>query len=366
MAIRAVKPGELPSLVSLVSEAFHYPEGQSISRDFPLLFAEQNVSNLWVETDEKGAIVAHAGTYSGLLKVEGEEISVAGIGGVFCREDHQGRGLATQLIERCCESLKARGAVLAFLWTGEHAFYRRSGFELVGRQWMIHAPVALAKKMADEAAGLKVEILEGVPRHEFLVESLKMLEAQPLGWKRTEAAHRTLLTSAGCRVFSAWEGNALSAWMVIDKGRDLQGYVHEWGGKSAPLNLLLAHVLEQGQRDLVVLSPQFTPEEAPWVYGLEKTGCTMDAGFMGMVKLLDIASLRSLAARHVENLGLNSTRLVMDREGELYRVGYGDVVFTDITEREFLKLVFGPEPTGVNQWDAIFPLRLWFWGMDSV
>ncbi len=353
-------------MISLVSEAFHYPEGQLISRDFPLLFSEQNAPNLWVETDESGTIVAHAGTYAGVLKVEGEEIAVGGIGGVFCREDHQGRGIATQLIEQCCEQLKRQGAALAFLWTGEHAFYRRSGFELVGRQWMIHAPVNLGKQIADEAGGIKVEILEGVPRHEFLVESLKTMAAQPLGWKRTEESHRALLSSAGCRVFSAWEGNRLAAWIVIDKGRDLQGYVHEWGGQSAALHLLLAHVLEKGQKDLTILSPQFTPDEAPWVYALEKTGCTMDAGFMGMVKLLDISLLRSLVARHLENLGLNSTRLVMSRDGDLFRVGYGDIVFTDITEREFLKLVFGPELTGVNQWDAIFPLRLWFWGMDSV
>lgn len=369
MDIRALKKNELPDLISRVSRAFKYPAGEEISRDFPVFFSEGNLGHLWV-AEEAGELIAHSGAYLCNLRVEGEEITVGGIGGVFSEEKHRGRGAPSLLIEKCCEDLKERGAALAFLWTGEHAYFRKQGFELVGRQWMIHVPLESAKLLDDEIGSDAGARAEGEVRDtvgaEFFQKSLELLAKHPLGPVRTLQTHSMLLASTGCRVFSLWQGMDLRAYVVLNKGFDLQGYVHEWAGDEKCLHVLLAHASHVLQQDLVVLSPQFTPEEAPWVYALEKLGFAMQPGFMGMVRLLDFAKLRALACKHIEALGLDSKRLVFEKEGERYLLGWDEPLFREVTEREFLKIVFGPELTGVQMWDGLFPLRLWYWGMDSV
>lgn len=369
MDIRALKKDELPNLIARVSRAFKYPEEQRVDRDFPAFFQEKNVEHLWVAVSG-GQIIAHSGAYLSSLRVEGEEITVGGIGGVYSEEEHRGKGAPSLLIEKCCEDLKSRGAALAFLWTGEHAYFRKQGFELVGRQWMIHVPLDKAKLLDDEIGGdigarALGEVRDTVGA-EFFQKSLELFLKFPLGTARSLELHSLLLSSSGCRVFSLWQGSELRAYMVLNKGFDLQGYVHEWAGDERALHVLLAHAAHVLQQDLIVLSPQFTPEEAPWVYALEKLGFSMQPGFMGMVRLLDFAKLRALACKHVEALGLDSKRLVFEREDGRYLLGWDEPLFREVTEREFLKIVFGPELTGVQIWDGLFPLRLWYWGMDSV
>jgi GNAT superfamily N-acetyltransferase len=362
--IRAVKKEELPNLISRVSVAFKYPEGERIDRDFPIFFSKENLPHLWVATEEN-QVIAHSGAYFSSLRIEGEELPVGGIGGVYSEEEHRGKHAPSLLIEKCCEDLKSRGAALAFLWTGEHAYFRKQHFELVGRQWMINIPLEDAKRLLDETGTDDGEVRDTVGA-EFFQKSLALFTKFPLGTARSLDVHSRLLSSTGCRVLSFWKDLELKAYLVIGKGFDLQGYVHEWAGEEKSLHALLAHAADILQRDLVVLSPQFTPDEAPWVYALEKLGFKMQPGFMGMVRLLNFAKLRTLACKHVESLGLDSKRLIFEQDGEGYTLGWDQPLFPDLTEREFLKTVFGPELTGVEMWDGLFPLRLWFWGMDSV
>ena len=366
MNIRQLKKEELPNLISRVSAAFKYPAGEKIDRDFPVFFSPENLPHLWV-AEEDSKIIAHSGAYLSSLRVEGEELPVGGIGGVYSEEEHRGKHAPSLLIEKCCEDLKSRGAALAFLWTGEHSYFRRQHFELVGRQWMINIFLEDAKRLVDEIGDSPAigEVRDSVGA-EFFQKSLELFSKFPLGTARSLDVHAKLLGSTGCRVFSLWQGLDLRAYLVIGKGFDLQGYVHEWAGDEKSLHVLLAHASNVLQKDLIVLSPQFTPDEAPWVYALEKLGFKMQPGFMGMVRLLNFAKVRALACKHVEALGLDSKRLVFSQDGERYSLGWDQPFFRDVTEREFLKIVFGPELTGEKIWDGLFPLRLWFWGMDSV
>ena len=362
---------ELPELVGLISSALGYNKDEpGVARDFPQLYQPSNSGHLWVYSDEKG-VAAHAGFYPAVMNVEGQGLPVAGIGGVFTRGEKQGQGLATKLVEKCAREAKRGGAALAFLWSDKHEFYRKLGFHLVGRQWTLklepaHAPKLseLGEKLGIPASALKITD-ENVDE-DFLRQSRGFLETYPLGIARSEEEHALYLRSGSCRVISAWVGRQLAAYFVIGKGRDLQGYIHEWGGAEGALHHLAARCLTDFGRELFLLSPQFMPEEVPWIYALDGLGVPTTAEYLALVKLLDFDKLKKLTHSYMRQLGLKPDDLrITEHDGEYELVWRGgEPIVRD--EAGLMRLLFGPELPDSQELQAFLPMRLWYWGMDSV
>ncbi len=379
---RNIHPHELEEVISMVSDEFSYPNGEKISRDFPLLFSMSNHKHLWVhasEEDTTSNIYSHSGSFFTQMYIDGFSLPVGGIGGVVARKNKQGKGLATDLVEKCIQDLRKQGAALAFLWTGNFDFYRRLGFDLVGRQWFIHLLkerryllLRMAKKLAEEQ-GKSLEdwtILDSFEAKRCVMKEGKaLLDQHSLRVERDLEQFSKLLSLPKSRVLgSQYRGN-LDAYLVIDKGIDLKDHIHEWAGDTVPLLLLMAKALEEGS--LTFISPQFTLEEAPILYELEKNGFLAQAGYMSMVKLLDFSAIEKLIYQKIEGMKLSKEDFSLEKKEGRYWIGNE----LNLSESDFLKLIFGPELPSTyfqcekelqNYLDALFPLRLWWWGLDSV
>ena len=313
-------------------------------------------------------IIAHAGYYIYSLLVEGFPLLVAAIGGVFTADAHQGQGLASDLVNLCANKAKAEGCALVFLWTDNHQFYEKIGFHLVGRQWTIRLNQAMRSrlsKLAEERglAGNALRFSEEAT-DAFLEQSLGLLGQLPLGVQRSFTDHKLLLRSGACRIFSAWQDDQLCAYFLIGKGKDLQGYVHEWAGQEAALLHLCDHVLKT-KPEFRLLSPQWMPEECAFIYDLEDLSAAFSAEYMGLARLLDFPSIEKLLHIYLECFGTQTDDWKLEQAKSEY-------IFTWKTEKqvfseaELMKLLFGAELPQKDEWKAIFPLRPWFWGMDSV
>lgn len=371
MDIRNPEAGELTELTSLISSALGYnKEERGVAKDFPQLYQASNSKHLWAAFDDK-KLVAHAGFYPAVLKVEGLGLPVAGIGGVFTTEEKQGQGLATKLIEKCVREAKRGGAALAFLWSDKHEFYGKLGFHLVGRQWTVafepkHAPVltAMGEKLGIPANALQFtdEKLDG----EFLRQSHAYLDVYPLGVARSPEEHALYLESGSCRVISAWVGKQLAAYFVIGKGKDLQNYIHEWAGAEGALHHLAARCLQDFGHGLFLLSPQFMPDEVPWIYALDEAGVPISAEYLALVKMLDFSKIKKLTHDYMKQLGIDESDLVIEESNGEYELTWrgGEPLVMD--EAGFLRLLFGPELPENKEMQAFLPMRLWYWGMDSV
>lgn len=371
MDIRNPEAGEIADLTSMISTALGYNKDEGgVAKDFPQLYQASNSKHLWVAT-EGSQVVAHAGYYPAVLKVEGLSLPVAGIGGVFTKEEKQGQGLATKLVEKCAREAKRGGAALAFLWSDKHEFYKKQGFHLVGRQWTLalepkHAPAlaALGEKLGIPASALKItdEKIDG----DFLRQSHAFLDIYSIGVARSPEEHAQYMESGSCRVISAWVGKQLAAYFVIGKGKDLQNYIHEWAGVEGALHHLAARCLTDFGHGLNLLSPQFMMDEVPWIYALDGAGVTLTAEYLALVKLLDFEKVKRLTHDYMKQLGLEPDELSItegDGEYELIWRG-GDPLVLD--EAGFLRLLFGPELPASKEMQAFLPMRLWYWGMDSV
>lgn len=361
---------EVVELTNHISAAFGYNKDEpGVERDFPQLYKANNFHRLWIASDQ-GKVAAHAGYYPAVMKVEALPLPVAGIGGVFTAPSHQGQGLATSLINKCCEEASKEGAALAFLWSDKHEFYQKMGFHLVGRQWTIafqpsHAPLLRALGEKAEIPARALTIREDV-NGDLLRQSHELLEIYPLGVARSSEEHAMYLDGGAVRVVSAWAGKQLAAYFVIGKGKDLQGYVHEWAGAEGALCHLMAQCLEDFGHPLSLLSPQFMPEEVPWIYSLEKAGITASAEYLALVKLLNFEKLRQLARDYLTRIGIKPDELELEREGEGFRFSWRSKTALNYDEAGLLKLLFGPQLPADPELHAFLPMRLWYWGMDSV
>jgi len=61
-------------------------------------------------------------------------VPVGGIGSVFTRPEERGSGVASALLERAIEEMRARGLELSVLFASRHSFYARLGWQLRPRE----------------------------------------------------------------------------------------------------------------------------------------------------------------------------------------------------------------------------------------
>lgn len=371
MKIRNPRTAEMIDITNRISKAFKYDEGEgNVRTDFPQLYSEKNSTNLWAAFEDD-KLAGHAGFFPTVMNIEGVPLLVAGIGGVYTEEDYQGKGLASTLVSKCAEEAERKGAALVFLWSDKHEFYNKLGFHLVGRQWTIHLDPKDAPALKDrgEKCGLPqlgLKMGEASPDENFLAKSYGKLSQYSLGIARSPEEHAMLLSSGACHLYAAWAGPELAAYFVIGKGKDLQNYVHEWAGDEAALHHLAAFVLESFNHPIYVLSPQFMPDEVKWIYTLDEMGITLRGEQMGLVKLVQFDKVKRLVSDYLKKLGLNSDELKLSNESGMYQVEWRGGVRIEFSEPEFLRFLFGPEMPSHQELKAFLPLRLWYWGMDSV
>lgn len=381
-----ITKNDLSDLIGMISSAFGYTGSRKISEDFPLFYKEENLKHLWAVrsgTEGSAKIVAHAGAFLTSIYIDGQKIPVGGIGGVATVPELRGKGLAKITVKQAVEDLRKSGAVLAFLWSGEYDYYRDLGFELVGRQWSIALPQARAStllQMAEslaQSSGLDFSSLAFKNNRSLVLDQgYKLWQQIPLRVDRSPGQFKELLSCSGAQVFAASEGSELKAYLVVGKGMDLTGHIHEWAGDEAALLGLLAQALIELKQDLTLLSPQFTPEEAALIYRLEEQSFSAIPQYMSLIRLLDFPSLRKVLVEKARSLSMEPSflRCEPNTDGS-YTLGWATDPDITLSEPEFLKFIFGPdlpsrqanlEPASASAFDSLLPLRLWWWGLDSV
>lgn len=370
MDTRNPNTNDLPKLIAQISKAFLYNKDEGdVSKDFPQLYNPLNIKHLWAAYEGEN-LVAHAGNYPVVMRVENLALPVIGIGGVYTEAEFQGQGVASKLVQNCCDQGAKEGAALAFLWSDKHEFYAKQGFYLAGRQWTVEFdPKDASKLRAQGEKSLKakdIRVVEGECGVDFLAQSKRLLDSYPLGISRTEEEHKKYLASGSCKVISAWAGKELVGYFLLGKGKDLQNYIHEWAGSEGALHHLAAECLETFNTKLNLLSPQFMPDEVNWIYSLDEMGISMRAEYMGLVKVLNFEKLKKLMENYLTKLGLIAKDFEMSHSGDKYSVVWRKDSKLELSEKDFVRFLFGPDMPAHPELRGFLPLRLWYWGMDSV
>ncbi|MEK7690973.1 MAG: GNAT family N-acetyltransferase, partial [Bdellovibrionota bacterium] len=150
----------------------------------------------------------------------------------------RGQGLASVCVERCLQKARAAGASVAVLWGSEHKLYGRLGFRLAGVQLL--GPLGAIEVGNSEQlnnTGKAPKLHEGwVPALFDLIAGERtrglILQERDRTWF---SQHR--------HTHWYWLGKDSRhplAYAAINRGIDLPGIMHEWGGEADALRVLLA------------------------------------------------------------------------------------------------------------------------------
>ncbi|MBU6154720.1 MAG: GNAT family N-acetyltransferase [Bdellovibrionales bacterium] len=238
----------------LVSEAFGYSPPHSYFDDFPV-WSSRNVLRLGGYSGNE--LVSHVGIQFRNIKTAPAKTPVALIGAVATKESARGRGYGSALLRNALEKIDQAGCSWSFLWGSEHEFYSRFGFHLSGLQ--ARARIAdlfinntggdrIYDRFTDTENGTKNKVFSGYVKEildeflmrrtgiEFLAEDGAWLHRQTtVQWKHIE--------------------NPFS-FIGYERGLDLKGIVHEFGGNSSGIKSLLFHLLQENPEAQIIGSPE--------------------------------------------------------------------------------------------------------------
>lgn len=359
---RAPNDTEFPTVVQFLDKNLRPEAGWSIQAEYPVALSQQNIGNIRIIKDNN-EVLSHALMRPLIVKSPVGLFKVAGIGSVVTSTEHRNRGLSQTIIENCLSAAHDHGCDFAILWTNLYDFYRKMGFELAGSE----TSVVLEKEIHPPTNGLKI-----LETNKVAADAIHRLYLQhTVTSLRTLSETQQYLNIPNSRVYTAWDQTgAIQAYAIEGKGSDLNGYIHEWGGNVPALLTLFAHIRSAQKRAITVIVPAHSGN---LIRQLKTYPVIVNEGFLGMVKILNHASLFSKLKRHARTIGVSD--FIIERRLESTYIGAGANIFKTDSDADVIRLIFGPhkasqihnfDKTTSETLESVLPIPMWIWGWDSV
>lgn len=223
-----------------------------IDREYPTLLSPDTSERSFVGIAD-GEILCHANLWPriaiGPNGVEGFPCAI--IANVATRIDMRGKGLSRLMLDHLAQVARERGYCALILWSNEDDFYRKQGFIPFGAEARV-----TVKRAKSQPIGFQ---LIQKASEAFLQ---RCNQIRPTGFwtlKREVSEFQQVLNVPNTLMFSTQES---CSYIVIGKGADLQGVVHEWGGPRVK-ELIDEVMARYGLEELLVLTPSTHKEEWP-------------------------------------------------------------------------------------------------------
>ncbi len=225
--VRELDSSFYPRINELVSKAFGYQPPNSFFDDFPIW--NTKIAN-HLGYIEEGELMSHAGIRFAEMKTASGRVPIALIGAVATQAEYRGHGMSTALMRAAIDRCEQKGAHWAFLWGSEHEFYRKFGFELSGIQGR-----ASIRNLSQVTAQSSPQVLKGLTETIF-----HHLSTLPNGIALNMADRAWFFAHKNVKWYYLEKP---FAFVAFERGMDLPHLVHEWGGDSQGLKIILSHVL---------------------------------------------------------------------------------------------------------------------------
>lgn len=232
---------------------FGYAEGQSYATDFAPLFESEALDRSRIAIVE-GRIAASASGYPVTLLTPRARMPVTIVGAVATDERHRGLGYSKAVLAEIERDAVRGGSAGLVLWSDKIEFYQKLGFFEVGRQELFSLARFGGGALVDGDAEYRwdwPQVRDLYERHSHRIA-------------RTEKHWSALAGITSC-TRAQWRDRhgLVSAYLAFDRGRDLKGIVHEWGGERNALMSLVRAVLKKRPELLWLSSPVLADAISP-------------------------------------------------------------------------------------------------------
>jgi len=167
-------------------------------------------ANVWV-AEEAGRLVCSVQIFPRELGGSGVRVPTGGIGTVYTRPDRRGAGIASAVLERSVEDMRARGMELSLLFAARIPFYERLGW----RSWPVRRDLLRRDAGATPLVGASDLVIERFAPERDLDAVVALHTETAVG-----------LAGAATRDAAAWRaslrlaGNPGEEFLVARAGRD--------------------------------------------------------------------------------------------------------------------------------------------------
>ena len=362
---RACQLYELAPLLdtaNLVIRVLATPPGQptrlpTIGYDWAHVYNHENLDNVRLIMRD-GRVVSSVGIFPGATRTPRGSISVGGINCFVTHPEYRRRGLGEAVLLDAHGKMRANGHHIGLLGTSIEGYYRRYGWESAGRRVefvLDRGNIGLLPELRG------VQVTEDWRPH---VEQLRKLhEQEPLVSPRSPELFALLVERKLDRVLVATERGRAVAYAGAHRAA-----VWEYGGEPEIVAALVRALFERLD-DPEASASTYAPGEDPT---FEMTVACPDASDGMPSLLLDRGIPRSLRYRGMILIldapglfqALDIRDVSLQRLEDGWRLQRGQSIL-DVSERELVKLVFGPERFPGFAPD-IFPVDFYQWPLDKV
>lgn len=230
-------------LEGLYNQCFPVPAGHSFFEDFPIWNPSLEVSDRvqlggWMDNE----LVVSASLKKMEMKVPQEQrtLNVALLGGVTTHPKHRGHGYGSEAIQKLLEISDGSKNDLVVLWGSEEKLYSKFGFEYGGHQLrFLLENIKKEQKTPENKSFFEV-------RTGYQPELFEFRQNHKKGGIEFKVPDQIWFSKhVNVEWFTIWDGDGkLKAYAAVGRGIDLPNWVHDWGGESLPLKILLLKLNE--------------------------------------------------------------------------------------------------------------------------
>ncbi|MEY2784724.1 MAG: hypothetical protein RL277_928 [Planctomycetota bacterium] len=265
-------------------------DGRDLGSEYPLVFGPLSAGTIVIE-EQDGAVRSTCAILPRTLVAGRERIRIGMIGSVATDPHWRNRGLAGRVLQAAERELVKAGAVIGVLWADDAAFYERRGWHVFGCEVDAALPPTIQRALP-APKGVRPLQPHDVPSvHELYCRHTSRVE-------RSEEETRALLACPGMEVLVCEDGEGIQAYACLGRGGDMENVVHEWGGQSKAVGMILRRLIELRhtcgiEDDLFVMMPSSADSLIRLLFD---AGATLSKGVLGMAKVLDEEAARSALA----------------------------------------------------------------------
>jgi predicted N-acetyltransferase YhbS len=333
----------------LMDRCFNVPGGQHYLEDFPIWRGTQS-DILKMGAYDGATLVGAAAVRMAEITAPASVISVGLIGAVATDEKYRGRGIAKKLVSLATDWAQNRGAVMAALWGSEHELYAKIGFMPCGRQVRV-ALSAMRGALPTE----KVHT-------EWNPAIFKMLQQRKSGVELKEVDRIWFSAQKNVKWFWTGSSDRPNAYAALGRGIDLPHMVHEWGGSPQALFPLLSEIVRVDPLAQILGSPET----------FARVGIQYDPSAIEFLCLARVLNPLAVFRAFVPTSRVPVFNVKSEGGFCVFEVGdgFGKTSELTLSLQAIPQLFFGPKQAGVpalkKPFSEVFPLPLWFWGLDAV
>jgi len=361
---RALRPEEQPAAMRLINLLFRPDNPGSMEKEFPHIFGETNMENMRVILNGN-EVISHTAIVNSTLKSGDLSFKIGGISAVGTHPDYRGKGLASEVMRDCIDVMREQGCHISFLWTDLHGFYQNLGYEPSGSFCLFKPPPSILSGASQDC-----EVVPYSP--ERLPEIIQIHDREFIRTERTAQEYETYFSTPKSITLMALRDGRVTAYAVMGMGRDLQGFIHDWGGEPRDLLHLareLTALSETGE--IYFLAPAHENRLTSHLMDMDVPSVFMN---LVMLKVIDVDGVSSIVSDYVSGRMGREFQIAQDSTGVKIKVGREEAYIEPA--RILASVLFGPEPPSsylkdfpqemLSALDKALPIPFFIWGLDWV